>query len=1003
MKLSHRIIKSLYEVISWYQSNRGAGKAAIVLNYYNMWKGLHALSINVSKEAWEAIKRTAQTMNINLRSDEKKWFFLYSVETYLHLIVRILALSKLGLAPQNLQNMIDNINSHRGIFPPSVFEWVHEAYNDQSLTQSLRDDMVSSINAVLQVVLNLNTITLTVDIFRELYQKLIPKEFRRSLGEFYTKENVVDEVLDSAGLNDEEITKLYEEWRRGDRNPIILDPACGSGSFLIRVIKRIFGSLKCKSDIARFIEETLVGIDVNPFAVEMAKLNVILAISDGVHSCRAVYVPTNIRVYWADSLAVLRRSTNLNTPLVVIKVPVLAQISGSSELKVPKLPNVSVSELIDNVYRATESGEFQILLKQLNEKIGEEYVDTFRNELKELYDALSEIRKSGNARLIELIKNSIVVSDLIGNCDYVIGNPPWVRIHKVAPRVMKTLKDNYKYFGKDSVYDPSFKRTKTPFKEQHDYSLAFVERGLEFLRNGGVLSYVITSKVLKSMYAGKMREDLISNYKVLMLRDYSLYEVPLFQDAINYPLIIAVKKERPGGSDYVKIHIVNTAGNSKDFYMSQEELSLEPRNRKSPWIMAPPQVVSVLRKIQRKSGRLGDIYEIFMGVKTSADELYVVKDILGCSGNNVRVVLGNRTQVEVEANLLHPFVRGRDVDPFRFSFEDYIIFPHDTQTLEPLWDDVQRLLLKDLGVLTQNTKVESSGATLIYNLKKNYNKVQESINNLRNKGFNFNPITPCAVEDCYEVIRGSNRVLDLRIEDLNSLCKLYVEGLRIPGAPRATRYFLNHLDKLIRRDDYRTSLPPWAVFRVSRDKFRDYRIAWQEISKHFEACILPTRTMLPREKKLSMCGSQREVLIVPDVTIYFITEENVVKALKMLLYLNSDLAKSLLKLRAWCSRGGYYRHQATSVGYVPVPMELLGCGIWEWIQEKIQLQLGVDLSDLNKFAEMLYKKYARKLISELIEVLGITEEEYKELREYSKWLNELGGTEQALEGEEEEN
>ncbi|MEM4854754.1 MAG: hypothetical protein QXJ64_04795 [Thermosphaera sp.] len=60
----------------------------------------------------------------------------------------------------------------------------------------------------------------------------------------------------------------------------------------------------CKPGIAGFVEETLVGVDINPFAVEMAKLNLILAISDKMLStCRASYVPSNIRTYWADSLA----------------------------------------------------------------------------------------------------------------------------------------------------------------------------------------------------------------------------------------------------------------------------------------------------------------------------------------------------------------------------------------------------------------------------------------------------------------------------------------------------------------------------------------------------------------------------------------------------------------------------------------------------------------------------------------------------------------------------
>jgi hypothetical protein len=57
-----------------------------------------------------------------------------------------------------------------------------------------------------------------------------------------------------------------------------------------------------------------------------------------------------------------------------------------------------------------------------------------------------------------------------------------------------------------------------------------------------VLSYVITSKVAKATYAGKMREDLVRKYTLLKLIDYSLYTVQLFKDVVNYPLITFCEK-----------------------------------------------------------------------------------------------------------------------------------------------------------------------------------------------------------------------------------------------------------------------------------------------------------------------------------------------------------------------------------------------------------------------------------------------------------------------------
>ncbi|MCX8185418.1 MAG: hypothetical protein N3E43_06680, partial [Sulfolobales archaeon] len=187
-----------------------------------------------------------------------------------------------------------------------------------------------------------------------------------------------------------------------------------------------------------------------------------------------------------------------------------------------------------------------------------------------------------------------------------------------------------------------------------------------------------------------------------------------------------------------------------------------------------------------------------------------------------------------------------------------------------------------------------------------------------------------------------------------------------------------NLSKLVKRDDYRPRLPPWAIFRVSPKKFEDYRIAWQEIAKHFEACILPV------DVPVEICGKQVSRKLVPDVTIYFIAEENPRKALRLLLYLNSDLARSLLKLRAWPSRGGYFRHESASVGFLPVPAGLLKRGVWDWVEEPPAQTAG----ELNEHARKVYEENKERLEKELAESLGLTDEEYRAVVDWGKWLNE---------------
>ncbi|MEM1832185.1 MAG: hypothetical protein QXJ97_11735, partial [Desulfurococcaceae archaeon] len=603
-----------------------------------------------------------------------------------------------------------------------------------------------------------------------------------------------------------------------------------------------------------------------------------------------------------------------------------------------------------------------------------------------------------NSRIVEFVKNALVIASLIGKCSYVIGNPPWVRIHRVAKHVKQTLKNNYAYYGEGSAYDPKFKMTKTPFKEQYDYSLAFVERGLQFLREGGVLGYVITSKVLKAMYAGRMREDILLNCKVLKLVDYSLYPVPLFQDVVNYPLIIAVKKEKPGDKHEVDIKVYNTVGDSKTFKLPQNELPLDQYDKKSPWILAPLVVIRALRKVYVNSLRLGDVYEVMRGLMTSADSIFVGK-LGSCRDGIAKLVLEDNKAVDIEVDLLQPFVRGRGVDPFGYEFDEYIVFTHDTVSFDPIWDTDQERVLSYLGLLSGSVGVEASGSALVYTVKTACSNLDQKVKVLNNLGFAVNPVSPCTVYNCYEIKHGGARVLRVNLESAGQQeCRVYVEGLRIPGKPYATNHFLSNLDRLVKRDDYRPGLPPWTIFRVSSKKFRDYRIAWQEIAKHFEACVLPVST------KVSICGVDRNVILVPDVTLYFIVEPDKTMALKLILYLNSTLARSLLKLRAWSVRGGYYRHQSASVAHLPIPRALLECDAWRIVEVIASHHSG----DLNAVAEDIFRKHGGELEDELKRILGITDGEYNAIVEYCSWLNELGEakvegvTEEEMEEEEEE-
>lgn len=170
--LSHSMLRVLYEVLGYYSKNEAVGRAATVLNYFKTWKVPHALTVNISKEEWKAVGSLAQDAGIAVRSGNQRRSPFFSIETYLYLLVRLLALSKLGVPLSNISNirgLRQEVENRRKFFPPSPFEWFFEAVDDSALPDELRQSLRSELDLLLKVASKVDATALTVDVFRELY------------------------------------------------------------------------------------------------------------------------------------------------------------------------------------------------------------------------------------------------------------------------------------------------------------------------------------------------------------------------------------------------------------------------------------------------------------------------------------------------------------------------------------------------------------------------------------------------------------------------------------------------------------------------------------------------------------------------------------------------------------------------------------------------------------------------------------------------------------------
>ena len=129
------------------------------------------------------------------------------------------------------------------------------------------------------------------DILKGLYQELIDLDTRHALGEYYTPdwlcERVVAELTITSGSS-------------------FLDPACGSGSFLRAAIARMRREYPLLG--AEALAEQVVGIDIHPLSVLIAKTTVLLSLGASATLAKR---PVTLHIYLANSLLVPRGTADL--------------------------------------------------------------------------------------------------------------------------------------------------------------------------------------------------------------------------------------------------------------------------------------------------------------------------------------------------------------------------------------------------------------------------------------------------------------------------------------------------------------------------------------------------------------------------------------------------------------------------------------------------------------------------------------------------------------------
>jgi len=247
-----------------------------------------------------------------------------------------------------------------------------------------------------------------IDPLKILYENFIDFDIRHSLGEYYTPKGLADYLVNkTVNINDK-----------------CIDPTCGSGTFLIALLKYKLNNKKSIEEILDNYE--VVGIDLNPIAILMAKLNYLLIIH---RYSNKVLTNIEIPVYLGDSSYMPEIEDNI--------IRYSYYFGENSDFEMPEI--VFPLEFVRNK-------KFIQILNQVEEKILE-YKDKNKilRYLFEEIEKITEIDQTIKEKISELIEKIIYYHSknlntiwlfifmnylkpfALSPFDVAIGNPPWVR------------------------------------------------------------------------------------------------------------------------------------------------------------------------------------------------------------------------------------------------------------------------------------------------------------------------------------------------------------------------------------------------------------------------------------------------------------------------------------------------------------------------------------------------------------------------------------------------
>ena len=468
---------------------------------------------------------------------------------------------------------------------------------------------------------------LPADILGQVYERFLGKvirltpghravveekpEVRKAGGVYYTPTYIVDYIVKNS------VGKLLEGKTPKQAEKLkILDPACGSGSFLLGAYQYLMDwylkeytaenpekYLKSRSpkiyqirsgdwrlsttEKKRILLNNIYGVDIDTQAVEVTKLSLLLKVLEGETD---ETLTSQLKLFHERALPDLGNNIKCGNSLIGSDFYEGRQLSILTE---------------DEIYRINAFD--------------------WEKEFPEIFHRRD-------------------TKDAEKGFDAVIGNPPYLR-QEVLGQIKNYFKSRY-----------------TAFSNTADLYTYFIEKGIQLLNNSGIFGMIISNKWLRTKYGETLRRLLSREYQIISIIDFG--ELPVFKKVGTFPAILFVKKTKTNQCNLQYAPVKELIPNQlfESINNVQYDVNISTLESHYGWSLANLKEREILEKIKDTGIPLKKYIgnsRIKYGIKTGFNNAFIIdektKNYLIKSDPN-------------SSGIIVPFVNGDDIRKYKINF-----------------------------------------------------------------------------------------------------------------------------------------------------------------------------------------------------------------------------------------------------------------------------------------------------------------------------------------------